>query len=392
MPSIDPSDAAQRYLDALSPNLRDAGAAYAQQQEAAWLVSGALIIAVAVVALKLGLLNRAVAAVQAQRPRPWLAAALSAAVTLFIVVLVKLPLDVANEWLGDRTRLGPTAAVPVYLARVWGGDFTAVMALIVTISLILAVVRKAPRTWWIWCGAVLGAGVIAILWGPYALRAGPAPLPPLPAGPARAGLLELIHDTGLSAKQVYLVASPEVDGDVTGLPGQARVVVNQGMVQQASVHEIRAAIGHLAGHFVHGDQFGLAALMAALTLASLLAIHLLHAPLARRLGAGEMQGLADPAGLPVWLILAVLCLGVGTLAERNYIRWINVRADQFSLDYANEPDGLALNLLRNWRDDKVDPGPVEEAIFFDHPSLQHRLQHAMRWKAEHAAAAPGPAS
>jgi STE24 endopeptidase len=386
MPGFDPSDAVERYLDALSPNLRDAGAAYAQQQEAAWLVGGALIIAVAVVALKLGLISRVAAALQAQRPRPWLAAALGAATLLLIVVLVKLPLDVANAWLGDRTRLGPTAAIPVYLARVWGGDFTAVMILIVVVSLILAVVRKAPRTWWIWSGAVLGASAIALFWGPYALKSGPAPLPPLPAGPARDGLLKLIQDTGLPAHQVYLVASPEVDGDVTGLPGQARVVVNQGMVQEASVREIRAAIGHLAGHYVHGDQLGLGLLMAALTLAALLLIHRLHAPLARLLRAGDIKGLADPAGLPLCLILAVLCLGAGTLVERSYIRWINVRADQFSLDHAREPDGLALNLLRNWRDDKVDPSPVEEAIFFDHPSLQHRLEHAMRWKAEHGSA------
>ncbi len=79
------------------------------------------------------------------------------------------------------------------------------------------------------------------------------------------------------------------------------------------------------------------------------------------------------------------------MAERAYGRWINVRADQFSLDHAREPDGLAINLLRNWRDDKVDPAPLEEALFFDHPSLQSRIEHAMRWKAEQAyGAAPPP--
>ncbi|HEX7758546.1 MAG TPA: M48 family metalloprotease [Caulobacteraceae bacterium] len=386
MPAFDPSDAADRYLGALSPNLRAAGAAFAQQREAAWLVGGALIIAAAVVALKLGLIGRLSAALQARRPRPWLAGALCAATLLFIVVLVKLPLDVANEWLGDRTRLGPTASILVYLARVWSGDFMAILVLTIVLTLMLALARVAPRTWWIWGGAVLGAVAIILIWGPYAARTGPAPLPPLPAGPARDGMLKLIHDAGLSAHQVYLVPSPEVDGDVTGLPGQARVVVNQGMVQEASVGEMRATIGHLAGHFVHGDQFGLALLLAVMIAASLLVIDRLHGPLARRLGAPGVQGLADPAGLPVWLILVVLCLGAATVAERTYVRWINVRADQFSLDHAREPDGLALDLLRNWRDDKVDPGPVEEAIFFDHPSLQHRLEHAMRWKAEHGAA------
>jgi STE24 endopeptidase len=30
----------------------------------------------------------------------------------------------------------------------------------------------------------------------------------------------------------------------------------------------------------------------------------------------------------------------------------------------------------------MDPGPVEEFIFFDHPSGRTRITAAMRWKAE----------
>ncbi|HEY1217911.1 MAG: hypothetical protein ABSE42_15860 [Bryobacteraceae bacterium] len=32
---------------------------------------------------------------------------------------------------------------------------------------------------------------------------------------------------------------------------------------------------------------------------------------------------------------------------------------------------------------KLDPGPVEEFIFYDHPSGHTRITAAMRWKAEH---------
>ena len=31
---------------------------------------------------------------------------------------------------------------------------------------------------------------------------------------------------------------------------------------------------------------------------------------------------------------------------------------------------------------KVNPGPVEEFLFYDHPSPRHRIFSAMRWKAE----------
>ncbi|MBS0409419.1 MAG: M48 family metalloprotease [Proteobacteria bacterium] len=390
MAAFDPVQASDRYLDALSPALRAAGAAYAQQREAAWVLTGLLILAVAIIVLKTELLARVSERLQEDRPRPWTAAFVCAGVLLLAVTLVKLPLDVAGEWLADRTRLGPTAPVTVYLARAWGRDFTLCLALTFGAGLLIGLARQAPRSWWAWTGVPIVLAVIALVWGPYAAQAGPAALPPLPAGEARDGMLKLLREAHLSAGQVYLVASPEVDGDVTGLPGQARVSVNQGMLDHASVPEMRAAIGHLAGHFVHGDQFGLAALLAAMGFLSLIAIDRLHGPVARALGEGRLRGPGDPVGAPVWLILAVLLTGAGTVAERNYIRWINVRADQFSLDHARAPDGLAVNLVRNWRDDKVDPGPLEEAIFFDHPSLEHRLNHAMRWKAEHGDPAPGP--
>jgi hypothetical protein len=37
--------------------------------------------------------------------------------------------------------------------------------------------------------------------------------------------------------------------------------------------------------------------------------------------------------------------------------------------------------LREYR--KMDPGPIEELVFYDHPSGRTRIAAAMRWKAEH---------
>ena len=37
---------------------------------------------------------------------------------------------------------------------------------------------------------------------------------------------------------------------------------------------------------------------------------------------------------------------------------------------------------------KLDPGPIEEFIFYDHPGGRTRITAAMRWKAEHLPGAP----
>jgi STE24 endopeptidase len=54
----------------------------------------------------------------------------------------------------------------------------------------------------------------------------------------------------------------------------------------------------------------------------------------------------------------------------------------YGLNAARQPDGEANVdlLLGEYR--KMDPGPVEEFIFYDHPSGRTRITAAMRWKAE----------
>jgi Zn-dependent protease with chaperone function len=101
------------------------------------------------------------------------------------------------------------------------------------------------------------------------------------------------------------------------------------------------------------------------------------------LGAGELHGPSDPEGLPVAAIIAIVVLAASTLASSGYIRWVNVRADAFSLDHARSPDGLAAGLEREWDHQSVDPSPLAGAIFYTHPPLCSRLVHAMTWKTAH---------
>ena len=54
---------------------------------------------------------------------------------------------------------------------------------------------------------------------------------------------------------------------------------------------------------------------------------------------------------------------------------------------AREPDGFAQAALQVSEYRKMQPGPVEEALLFDHPSGWNRIHRAMVWKAENIGAA-----
>ena len=63
------------------------------------------------------------------------------------------------------------------------------------------------------------------------------------------------------------------------------------------------------------------------------------------------------------------------------IRVDEAAADLFGLNAVREPDASALVDLKLVEYRKVDPTPLEEFLFYDHPSPRARIFQAMQWKA-----------
>ena len=95
-----------------------------------------------------------------------------------------------------------------------------------------------------------------------------------------------------------------------------------------------------------------------------------------------MSGIDDLAGLPLVALLFSAYLFVLTPIGNTIVRTQEYEADVFGLNAARQPDGFARAalLLSEYR--KMEPSPIEEFIFFDHPSGHTRIFTAMRWKAE----------
>jgi len=98
---------------------------------------------------------------------------------------------------------------------------------------------------------------------------------------------------------------------------------------------------------------------------------------------GIREGITDVAVLPVAMILLSLYFFVTTPLTNTITRTMEYEADIFGLNAAMQPDGEANVDLMLGEYRKLDPGPMEEFIFFDHPSGRTRITAAMRWKAEH---------
>jgi STE24 endopeptidase len=95
----------------------------------------------------------------------------------------------------------------------------------------------------------------------------------------------------------------------------------------------------------------------------------------------NVRGIADPAGVPLLALIIVVISFVLTPINNSLIRVAEVEADLFGLNAAREPDGFAQVALKLGTYRKLDPTPLEEFVFFDHPSGRARIRMAMDWKA-----------
>ena len=81
------------------------------------------------------------------------------------------------------------------------------------------------------------------------------------------------------------------------------------------------------------------------------------------------------------MLFSIYAAGI-TPITNGFIRSNEVEADLYGLNAARQPDGFSTIILKLGEYRKVDPGPLEEWLFYDHPSARNRILMAMRWKAE----------
>ena len=276
----------------------------------------------------------------------------------------------------------------------WAGDWLKVLGLGLVLgglalTLLYAVLRAAPRTWWLW------GALVSILLFVIGIALAPVYIEPIfnqytelrdPA--LRDPILSLARANGIPAEHVYVVDASKqtkrVSANVAGLFGTTRIALNDNLLHRTSPAGVKAVMGHEMGHYVLHHVSKSILFFGVVLVAGFAFLRWAFDRAAARWGEKwGLRGVADPAGLPLLAALFSLYLFVLTPIINTHIRTGESEADIFGLNAAREPDGMAEVALQLSEYRKLDPGPVEEWIFFDHPSGRNRIAMAMRWKAEH---------
>jgi STE24 endopeptidase len=278
-----------------------------------------------------------------------------------------------GPWMGDQLK---GLAVGV----VFGGLLMVVL---------YGIVRRLPRTWWIW------GAMASIVFLTFFLLIEPVFVAPLfnkytrledPA--IRDPILSMARANGISAKDVFVQDASRqttcISAFVTGFLGTERIVLNDNLLKRCSLAEIETTMGHEMGHYVMHHVYKDLLFFGVLIVLGFAFLRKSSEWAFGRWGEKWRAHTAgDLAALPLLALLISTYFFVLTPITNTYSRLEEYEADIFGLNAARQPDAEAEVDLKLADYRKLDPGPIEEFLFYDHPSGRTRIYAAMRWKAEH---------
>jgi STE24 endopeptidase len=392
MQSFDPKAATDALLSAMPAAARLKAIHYTQGGH--WLLLwGWLVTVVAcVIIARLRILPALGRRLEGRRPRPWLFAFLAAVVFTLVDAVIELPWAAYAQWWREKAYGLTSQPFGGWLGE---GVLAAVIDAVATgvfFMLLYALIRRSPRRWWLWAaGLVIGFYVLLAVLAPVLIEPLFNRYTPAPPGPTRDAVVALAKTAGVPSDKIYVYngskQSNRYTANVSGLFGSARVAMSDVMFARgADIAEVRGVVGHEMGHYKRGHVLWGALFFAVMALVGLWLAQLAFAPADRLVRSGA-AGIADPVGLPT---LSVIIATLGLLATpltNTATRLQESDADAFSLRVAHEPTGLAKALVKTIEYRADSPGPLEEFLFYDHPSVRRRVQRTMDWKAAHLALA-----
>ena len=301
---------------------------------------------------------------------------------LIITTILSAPLDIYEGFIRERKyglatqTFGPWLSDQLKLlgvGLVLGG---------ILVAALFWIARKLPNTWHIWGAA------FTVCFLMFVVMIAPVYIVPLTNKVIRLDdpkitgpILSMARANGIPAHDVFKIdasrQSTRMSANVSGLGKTMRITLNDNLLRRGSPEEIQEVMGHEMGHYVlnHIPNSLIFFLVVIVTGFSLLRWGL-SATLARWGNSWGIRGVTDIAVLPLVFFFVL------TPVLNAYTRTQELEADMYGLNASRQPDGAAQGAIHLGEYRKMSPGPVEEGIFYDHPSGRRRIYNAMRWKAE----------
>ncbi|MEO9079466.1 MAG: M48 family metallopeptidase, partial [Rhodanobacter sp.] len=386
---FDVNAATEAYIAELSPAQRASSDAYFEGGY--WLILWDLLVALGVAWLLLGTRWSARMRNLAERITRlrWLQTAIYAVQYIVLTSLLMLPWNIYEGYFREHQYGLSNLSLGGWFGEQVKGLVVGLILGTLALVLIYAVIRKATQSWWLW-----GAGV-AVVFAIFVSTIAPVYLMPLfntykslPDSPLKVQILSMARANGIPATDVYWFdasrQSKRISANVSGLFGTTRISLNDNLLKRGSPEEVKAVLGHEMGHYVLNHGYKGIVFFGIIIVLAFAFVQWGFGWVERRWGnRWGLRGVSDVAGLPLIAVLFSVFMFFMTPVNNTIARTMETEADAFGLNAARQPDGFAQAAVQLSEYRKMHPGPVEEYLFFDHPSGWQRIHRSMIWKAEH---------
>jgi STE24 endopeptidase len=324
--------------------------------------------------------------------------ALYAACITLITSILGFPLELYQSFYREHAYGLSTQSFGMWLGDEMKALIIALMATPLLLVALYGFFRRAPRLWWAFGTAVailffvIGAMLAPVFVFPLFNKYQPLNDPKI-----RDPILALARANEIPVDQVYEFdasrQTTKISANVSGFLNTTRISLNDNLLKQSSLPEIRYVMSHEMGHYVLNHTMKLVNGFAIFVFLGFLFAHVTFDWAVRKWGTQwDVRGVADPAGYPLLLLIfstfAFILAPIINTASRVTER----EADAFGINASRESNGMARAALKLAAYRKLNPGPVEEFIFYDHPSGRARIRMAMDWKAAQLPCGDGAAA
>jgi len=305
------------------------------------------------------------------------------------VTVLSFPLSVYRDYLREHRYGLSNLGFGAWVGEELKGLAVSIVLGGLTMMALYAVVRRLARSWWIW------GSLVAVALTAFFTLIEPVLISPIFNHPKKledprvvAPILSLARANGIGTGEVWEIdaskQSRRISANVSGFLGTERITLNDNLLNRASLPEIEAVMAHEMGHYVLHHIYKVLTELGLVIVAGFAVVNELFERLrGRNQARWRVREIGDVAGLPLAALLFAGYLFALTPLLNSIIRAQEAEADIFGLNAAQQPDGFAQITLKLSEYRKLDPGPLEEIVFYDHPSGRARIFAAMRWKAEH---------
>lgn len=355
--------------------------AYHNALDLFWLADQAAALAVPLLLLATGWGARIAHAIARRTHRRFWQAGLFAAAFLLIQAILTLPLSWAEGFQLEHQFGLATDSLPSWLGDQAKGMAIGLIQVVLFAWLPYLLLRRLPRTWWLWTGAVT-MPLIAVLLviGPIYIQPLFNTYTPLPDGPLSTAIRAQAARTGIGDAAILVEDTSKRTSKpgayVTGLGAAKRVVLSDTLLKQMNQQEVLFVVGHETKHYLLGDVWKLLASSAVIIFGGLFAVDRLGRLAIAR--AGTRMGfsrLDDPASLPLLAVIFSIVALIALPALNAVSRGIEHEADRFGLEVTQNNDAAASAFVKLQKGvlGVPQPGWMERTFRMNHPSLADRI-------------------